>query len=123
MRKDSIMKAAQPDFKRKLHRRLRATTGLLAIIGAGILLGPGGCAPNIYSNAFAATPAEETLREQEIQSLQKRIEGIAPLRRYVAGITEQADVVLKLPADALPAGTDAEKLRQQSEKLNAAVDA
>jgi hypothetical protein len=121
--KGFIMKAATPDFKRKVYKGLRLATCfpvlLLGISGAFFRDLP----PNVYHDHFSKTEAGEKAQKQEFAELEKRIAGIPPLRRYVDGLREQSEVVMKLPADALPAGTDPQKMRAQSEKLAAAVEA
>lgn len=108
--------------KRKLHKALGTITNPVTMLGSMLLAFAFVAGPEMYREITQSQEAT-TAQEQEFATLEKRVQGIAPMRKYVAQLQEQAEVVLKLPADALPPGTDAVKLRAQGEKLSAAFNA
>jgi hypothetical protein len=107
-------------FKRKLHNALGnihpLALPLSLIFGAAAALGPVG-----YYN-FYGSEGESAAAQAEYTAIEKRIEAIVPMRTYVKTAQEQAEVVLRLPADALPAGTDVKKMEEQGKRLSAAYE-
>lgn len=114
------MEPHRQGFKRKLQQTIIKIPLIAAPLTMLFGMAAGFGAYMYYANATHSTAEAQAA---EFNALDKRIKGIAPMRNYVKTSLEQAEVVLKLPADALPAGTDVQKMREQSEKLSSAFEA